>query len=79
MAHAAVALVEPATSSGSVTPEHGDNQMQTTIPGLTPEQTQHLLSLIEVPKARCKCFSGKTLWMFASGASCHMTGNAEEL
>ena len=44
-------------------------------PCLTQEQIQRLLSLIESPKPNYEKLSGKHVWMFDSGASCHMTGD----
>ena len=49
------------------------------IPGLTPEQSQCLLSLIEAPSAGGDHLLGKTLWMFDSDASCQMTESVEKL
>ena len=48
------------------------------IPGLTSEQVQRLLSLIEVPKSGRDRLSRKN-WKIDSGASCHMTGNSSTL
>ena len=49
------------------------------IPGLTLEQIQRLLSLLEAPSANGDHLSGNTLWMSDTVASCHMTGNVEDL
>jgi len=46
-----------------------------TVPGLTQDQLQKLLSLIESPKPGFDKISGNKHWMFDSGASCHMTGD----
>jgi len=45
------------------------------IPGLTQDQLQKLLSLIESPKPGFEKVTGNIPWMFDSGAPCHMTGN----
>jgi len=50
-----------------------------TILGLSSEQVQRFLSLLEVPKQGGDRLSGMVTWMFGSGTSCHMTGNAKEL
>lgn len=48
-------------------------------PGLSSEQIEKLLSLIEVPKLGCDKLSGKSEWLLDSGASYHMTGDINSL
>lgn len=47
----------------------------TAIAGLSAEQVQRLLSLIETPKSGYDKLSGNCRWIFDTGASSHMTGN----
>ena len=48
---------------------------QAATPGLSSEQVQKLLSLIDTPKLGYETLTGKALWMLDSGVSCHMTGD----
>ena len=48
---------------------------QAAIPGLSSEQVQKLLSLIDTRKPSYETLTGKALWMLDSGASCHMMGD----
>ena len=50
---------------------------QPTIPGVTTEQVQHLMSLIEPVKPENEKLIGNDSWMLDSGASAHMTGNSK--
>jgi len=43
--------------------------------GLTNEQVQRLMSLIDMPKNRYEKLSGELPWMIDSSASKHMTGD----
>ena len=52
---------------------------QVTIPGLSADQVQRLLSLIHTPKAGYEQLPGKVSWMLNSGASCHMVGDTSEI
>jgi len=45
------------------------------LPGLTNEQIQKLLSLIEPTRSGYLKLSGNDVWIFDTGASRHMTGN----
>ena len=49
------------------------------VPGLTAEQVQQILSLIDNCKARTEKLQGNILWLYDTGASCHMTGTYEVL
>ena len=44
------------------------------VTNFTPEQVQHILSLIETPKSGHKNLSSKESWLPDSRASCHMMG-----
>ena len=46
----------------------------TIVPGLTANQVQRLLSLIENPKEGYEKLSGNVSWLFDTGAWCHTTG-----
>ena len=48
---------------------------QINIPGLSSEQTQRLLSLIDGPAGGYEKLSGNVSWMLDSGASSHMAGD----
>ena len=50
-----------------------------TILGLTPEQVQRLLTLIDTPKNRYKKLTGEPSWLIDGGASKHMTGDLKLL
>ena len=75
MAHTTVTETEAEASNSSTAAA----PTQVFIPGLTSEQIQHLLSLIEVPKSGYNRLSGKVMWMFDSGASRHVTENSSVL
>jgi len=62
---------QPVSNSG----EPGQN----TLPGLTSEQLQNLLSLIEPSKSGYERLSGNATWILDTGASCQMTGNLNGL
>ena len=49
------------------------------MPGLSAEQIERLLSLIETPKPGYDKLSGKGDWLLDSGATCHMTGDLKKL
>jgi len=49
------------------------NPLQVSILGLTPDQVQRLLTLIDILKGGYGKLSGKLSWMIDYGASCHMT------
>jgi len=48
---------------------------QVSIPDLSGEQVQKLLSLMDTSKAGYEKPLGKTRWILDSGASCHMKGD----
>jgi len=48
------------------------------ITGLSADQTQKLLSLIEAPKLRSENLSGNGMWLLDSGASYHMKGDLKQ-
>ena len=52
-----------------------ETSVSTTISGLTADQIQRLISLIDTPKAGYETLSGIKPWLIDSGASCHMTGD----
>ena len=52
--------------------ETAPDPTQVSIPGLTQEQVQRLLSLIDIPKGGSKKLSGKPPWLIDSEASSHM-------
>jgi len=45
------------------------------IPGLTAEQIQRLLTLIDTPKGGYEKLSDINIWLIDNGASCHMTSD----
>ena len=49
------------------------------VPGLSADQIQKLLSLIETPKSGSEKLSGNGVWLLDSGASYHMTGDLKKL
>ena len=66
----------PAASGlGTKTSQGSGERAQVPIPGLTSEQVEWLLSLIDTPKLGYKRLSGKALWMLDIGASAHMVGD----
>ena len=49
------------------------------VTGLSAEQVQRLLSLIDTPKPSCDRLSGNSDWLLDSGATCHMTVDLKQL
>jgi len=49
------------------------------VPGLSVEQVQRLLSLIDSPKPSNKKLLGNGDWLLDSGTTCHMTGDLNKL
>ena len=60
-----------AASTGDVSPR--------AVPGITAEQVQQILTLLDAQKAGNEQLQGKMEWLYNSGASCHMTGVFEVL
>jgi len=71
--HTAAVQVEQQTG----TYDTASDAAQVSIPGLSPDQVQRLLSLINIPKSGYEKLSDKPSWMIDSGASCHMTHDSK--
>ena len=52
---------------------------RSSVPGLSAEQLQKLLTLIKTSKASCDKLSGTSEWLLDSGASFHMTREFSKL
>ena len=52
---------------------------RSSVPGLSAEELQKLLNLIEIPKAGREKLSDTSEWLLDSGASFHMTGELSKL
>jgi len=52
---------------------------QAVILGLSTEQIDKILTLLEAPKSSKETLSSKSVWLLDSGASCHMVCNSAKL
>jgi len=74
---AAAAIHQEETNPSAGTGPGSSDRAHAAIPGLTSEQMEQLLSLLDTQKPGYEKLSSKALWMLDSGASPYMVGDVK--